>query len=144
MKRSSLYIHLEISHPHIYLCAFTFSPLSYSHSLVPRESCSGSDGQLRPKKSRRRREREAIGEIGKEGERQRNIFRPRPIKLRVLNFPSKVRFIFSTGRPDDRMPHRKYRETKQHMIWRPDLALLGCCLVSLHFLCDIPSGRPEV
>ena len=24
----------------------------------------------------------------------------------------------------------------------PALALLGCCLVSLHFLCDIPSGHP--
>ena len=28
--------------------------------------------------------------------------------------------------------------TKQQLILWPDLALLGCCLVSLHFLCDIP------
>ena len=31
----------------------------------------------------------------------------------------------------------KWRETKQQLIWWPDLALLGCCLVSLHFLYDI-------
>ena len=24
----------------------------------------------------------------------------------------------------------------------PDLALLGCCLVYLHFMCDILSGQP--
>ena len=31
----------------------------------------------------------------------------------------------------------KWRETKQQLIWWPDLALLGYCLVSLHFQCDI-------
>ena len=36
-----------------------------------------------------------------------------------------------------RMLHRKWREIKQHLIRLPDLALLGCCLVSLHILCDI-------
>ena len=36
-----------------------------------------------------------------------------------------------------RMPHRKWRETRQQLITRPDLALLGCCLVSLNFLCCI-------
>ena len=36
-----------------------------------------------------------------------------------------------------RMSHKKWRETKQQMIWWPDLALLGCCLVSLQFQCDI-------
>ena len=36
-----------------------------------------------------------------------------------------------------RMSHRKWRETRQQLIWWPDLALLGCCLVSLHFQCDI-------
>ena len=47
-----------------------------------------------------------------------------------------------TGRPD-RMSHRKLSETKhQQLIWWPDLALLGCCLVYLHFLCDILSGFP--
>ena len=40
------------------------------------------------------------------------------------------------------MSHRKWRETKQQLSWWPDLALLGCCLLSLHFLCDILSGRP--
>ena len=33
-----------------------------------------------------------------------------------------------------RMPHRKQRETKQQPILRHYLALLGCCLVSVHFL----------
>ena len=35
------------------------------------------------------------------------------------------------------MSHRKWRETKQQLIWWPDLTLLGCSLVSLHFQCDI-------
>ena len=35
------------------------------------------------------------------------------------------------------MSHRKWRETKQQLIRWPDLALLGCCLVSPHFQCDI-------
>ena len=43
----------------------------------------------------------------------------------------------TTGRPD-----RKWRESKQRLTWWPDLALLGCCLVSLHFVFDILSGRP--
>ena len=33
-----------------------------------------------------------------------------------------------------RMPHRKQRETKQQPVLRHYLALLGCCLVSVHFL----------
>ena len=40
------------------------------------------------------------------------------------------------------MSHRKWRETKQQLKWWPDLALLGGCLVSLLFLCDILSGGP--
>ena len=36
----------------------------------------------------------------------------------------------------------KWRETKQQLSWCPDLALLGCCLVSLHFLWNILSSRP--
>ena len=40
------------------------------------------------------------------------------------------------------MSHRKWRETKQQLILLPDLALLGCCLVDLQFLCDILSGGP--
>ena len=36
-----------------------------------------------------------------------------------------------------RLSHRKWRKTKQKLSWWPDLALHGCCLVSLHFLCDI-------
>ena len=35
------------------------------------------------------------------------------------------------------MSHRKWREIKQQLIWWPDLALLGWCLVSLHCQCDI-------
>ena len=42
----------------------------------------------------------------------------------------------------DRMSYRKWRETKQQLRWWPDLSLLGCCLVSLHFLCNILSSRP--
>ena len=40
-----------------------------------------------------------------------------------------------------RMSYRKWRGTNQQLIWWPDLAVVGCCLVSLHFLCDILSGR---
>ena len=47
----------------------------------------------------------------------------------------------STGRPDG-MLQRKWKETKQQLIWWPDLALLGCCLVSLNLLYDILSGCP--
>ena len=47
----------------------------------------------------------------------------------------------STG-PPDRMSHRKWRESKQQLILKPALALFGCCLVDLHFLCDILSGGP--
>ena len=36
-----------------------------------------------------------------------------------------------------RMSQRKWTVTKQQLIWWPDLALLGCSLVSLHFQCDI-------
>ena len=39
------------------------------------------------------------------------------------------------------MSHRKWRETKQQLMWLPDLALLGYCLASLPFLCDIPFGH---
>ena len=39
-------------------------------------------------------------------------------------------------------PHRKWRETKQQLIWLPDLALLGCSLLSLHFLCGILTTHP--
>ena len=35
------------------------------------------------------------------------------------------------------MSHRKGRETNQQLIRLPDLALLGCSLLSLHILCDI-------
>ena len=42
-------------------------------------------------------------------------------------------------------PHREWIDTKQQLISWLDLALLGCCcLVTLHFLCDIlPSGLVE-
>ena len=38
--------------------------------------------------------------------------------------------------------HRKWRETKQQLIWLPDLALLCCYSVSLFFQCDILSTGP--
>ena len=50
---------------------------------------------------------------------------------------------FSSAWPNG-MSHRKWRETKQQLIRLPDLALLDCCLVSLHFLCDIPFGHAVV
>ena len=40
------------------------------------------------------------------------------------------------------MSRRKWRETKLQLIWWPELALLWCLLVSLHFLCDILSSHP--
>ena len=36
-----------------------------------------------------------------------------------------------------RMSHRKWREIKQQLIRLPDLALIGCSLLSLHVVCDI-------
>ena len=37
------------------------------------------------------------------------------------------------------MPHRKWRESKQQLSCAPSyFARLGCCLVSLHCLWDIP------
>ena len=41
----------------------------------------------------------------------------------------------------DRMSHRKWRETKQQPSRARSGHQLSCCLVSLHFLCDILSGR---
>ena len=47
--------------------------------------------------------------------------------------------IQATGRPV-RMSHKKWRETKQ----QPSKTghQISCCLVSLHFWCDILSGHP--
>ena len=36
-----------------------------------------------------------------------------------------------------RRSHRKWRETKQQLSWLPDLTLVGCHFVSLHFRCNI-------
>ena len=55
-----------------------------------------------------------------------------------------IRYVWSllycTAWPNG-MSHRKWRETKQQLISLPYLALLGFCLVSLNFLCDIPFGH---
>ena len=48
--------------------------------------------------------------------------------------------IYITGRPD-RMSHREWRETKQLPIRAWSGHQIRYCLVSLHFLCDILSGR---
>ena len=48
-----------------------------------------------------------------------------------------------TWRPD-RMSHRKWRESKQQPSRARSGNQLSCCLVSLHFLCDILLGRPVV
>ena len=67
--------------------------------------------------------------------------------MRVLetlstNLHSRIRICEHCGNPDFYgIGRRKWRETKQQLIWWCDLALIGCCLVSLHFLCDILSGR---
>ena len=41
-----------------------------------------------------------------------------------------------------RMSYRKWRENKQQLIRWPELCLLGLCLVSLHFRCDILAPIP--
>ena len=61
------------------------------------------------------------------------------LTLRILNdlisvdFTSEMNCTVTVAR----MSHRKWRETKQQLIWWPDLDLLGCCLVYLLFLGDI-------
>ena len=40
-----------------------------------------------------------------------------------------------------RMSYRIWRENKQNLTWWPELVLLGCCLVSLYFRCDILAPR---
>ena len=64
------------------------------------------------------------------------------VKLCETNFhwTRPLHHVYNTGRPV-RMSHRKWRETEQQLSWLPDLALLGSCLLSLHFLCDIQTGR---
>ena len=39
--------------------------------------------------------------------------------------------------PERRMAPRKWRKTKQQLACWPDLALSSCCVVFLHFLCNI-------
>ena len=46
-----------------------------------------------------------------------------------------------TGQPD-RMSHRKWREIKQQPSRARQGQEISCCIVALHFLCDILSGRP--
>ena len=41
-----------------------------------------------------------------------------------------------------RMSYRKWRENEQQLIRWPELVLLGCCLVSLYFRCDILAPIP--
>ena len=43
-----------------------------------------------------------------------------------------------------RVTHRKWRESKQQPSRARSGNQLSCCLVSLHFLCDILTGRPVV
>ena len=50
---------------------------------------------------------------------------------------SNLEKLFSSTVNVCRMSHRKWREIKQQLIRLPDLALLGCSLLSLHILCDI-------
>ena len=51
--------------------------------------------------------------------------------------PNPALLSLSTTVIGARMSQREWRETKEQLIWWPDLALLGCCLVSLHFQCNI-------
>ena len=46
--------------------------------------------------------------------------------------------MLSTGRLD-RMSHRKWRQTKQQLSRARSVHQISCCLVYLHFLCDILS-----
>ena len=41
-----------------------------------------------------------------------------------------------------RISHRKWRVTRLQLIRCPDVALLGCCLVTLHFLLNILITNP--
>ena len=41
-----------------------------------------------------------------------------------------------------RISLRTWRETKQQLSWWLNLVLLGCCLVSLHYLCQILNMSP--
>ena len=50
--------------------------------------------------------------------------------------------ICTLYRVDECMSNRKQRETKQQPSMLPCLAVLGCCLVSFHFLRDIHSIHP--
>ena len=66
----------------------------------------------------------------------------------IVVFRQKCQVIFNpnfggpcTGRLD-RMSRRKWRETKQQPSRAGSGHQISCCLVSLHFLCDILSGRP--
>ena len=68
---------------------------------------------------------------------------------KVPNFPtSTARSLFFKRqheiytRPVDWISHREWRETREQLIRLPELALLGCCLVSLLFLCNILSTGP--
>ena len=54
----------------------------------------------------------------------------------VINWP-----LYCTA-PVDRMSHRKRRETKQQPSRARSGNPISCCLVSLHFLCDILSTGP--
>ena len=44
--------------------------------------------------------------------------------------------------PDRRMSHRKWRVTKQDPSRARPGTQLGCCLLSLHFMCDILQSSP--
>ena len=71
-------------------------------------------------------------------------FFPGKLDIWVRNFTWGVSihtYNMSTGRPI-RMLHRKWRENKQDPSRARSGHQLSCCLVSLHFLCDILSGRP--
>ena len=72
------------------------------------------------------------------------LYPPLLFSMCPLFYASPLHSYFSsvlTG-PPDRMSHRKWRENKQ----QPSRARAGyqisCCLLSLHFLCDILSGGP--
>ena len=63
--------------------------------------------------------------------------RPTPITCFKSLFNHFVSNVMSTTVLVRRMPHRKWRESKQHLSLWTDFALLGSCLVSLHFLWSI-------
>ena len=117
-----------------------FVPSNINRKSLLRNRNEVSDGSFRPKvwkwdaKSRSAHSVKLILKEERYWKRQTIMDRLGILIVRVsdLQFTQKVVY-----RDHARMSHRKWRENKQQLMWWPELVLLGCCLVSLHFRCDI-------